>query len=151
MTNYDVVTQTKAGQPRWINISILTLSVDDHHHPSPIIVHLFRDAGQTKQNEQVVDQLLDLLRQREDGTASTILIASPEPQAKPSIEPLTDREHEILTLLAQGFSTTAMARSLSISTTTVRNHIQNILHKLQVHSRLEAVTYAFEHGLLDPP
>jgi DNA-binding NarL/FixJ family response regulator len=49
--------------------------------------------------------------------------------------------------MAQGLGTADIAHSLSISPTTVRNHVQSILHKFQVHSRLEAVTYAFEHDL----
>jgi two-component system nitrate/nitrite response regulator NarL len=61
---------------------------------------------------------------------------------------LTDREREVLSLLAQGHSTREIAQALSISYSTARNHIQNILHKLNVHSRLEAVAYAYEHGLV---
>jgi DNA-binding NarL/FixJ family response regulator len=61
---------------------------------------------------------------------------------------LTDREREVLTLLAQGLRTRDIAEYLSISPSTARNHVQNVLHKLNVHSRLEAVSYAFEHGLV---
>jgi DNA-binding NarL/FixJ family response regulator len=61
---------------------------------------------------------------------------------------LTDREREVLSLLAQGHNTRGIATALPISPSTARNHIQNILHKLHVHSRLEAVAYAFEHGLV---
>ena len=63
-------------------------------------------------------------------------------------ELLTEREREVLALLAHGLSTRAIARSLSISSATVRNHVQSILNKLQVHSRLEAVTYALDHNLV---
>ncbi len=66
----------------------------------------------------------------------------------PPAQDLTDREREVLSLLAQGLSTRDIAQTLSISPSTARNHIQNILHKLNVHSRLEAVAYAFEHGLV---
>ena len=51
-------------------------------------------------------------------------------------------------LLAQGLSTNEIARSLSITSSTVRNHIRNILQKLHVHNRLEAVVYALKQGLL---
>jgi DNA-binding NarL/FixJ family response regulator len=51
-------------------------------------------------------------------------------------------------LLVRGSSTTDMARALSISTSTVRNHIRNILLKFQVHSRIEAVLYAVKQGLI---
>ncbi len=56
--------------------------------------------------------------------------------------PLTDRELEILRRLAAGSSTAAIARDLSIAPTTVRNHVQRIITKLHVHSRLAAVARA---------
>ena len=55
---------------------------------------------------------------------------------------LTPRETEVLGLLAEGQSTAAVARTLRISEATAGNHIQHILHKLNVHSRLEAVVLA---------
>ncbi len=61
---------------------------------------------------------------------------------------LTDREGEVLSLLVQGLSTNDIARSLSITSSTVRNHIRNILQKLHVHNRLEAVINASKHGLI---
>ncbi|MCS6843853.1 MAG: response regulator transcription factor [Caldilineales bacterium] len=61
---------------------------------------------------------------------------------------LTQRERDVLSLLARGCSTEEIAEALSISVFTVRNHIQNILHKLQVHSRSAAVALAFERGLV---
>jgi len=64
------------------------------------------------------------------------------------IEKLTDRELEILGLLAAGSSTAEIATELSISPTTVRNHVQRILTKLHVHSRLAAVAFAYSEGLI---
>ncbi len=66
-------------------------------------------------------------------------------------EPLTTRELEILACLAEGKSGPEIAARLSISPLTVRTHIRNLMEKLGVHSRLEAVTYALHHGLIDPP
>lgn len=63
-------------------------------------------------------------------------------------ECLTTREHEILGWFARGLNTAAVARLLSISPTTVRNHAQRILSKLRVHSRLEAVAHGYARGLL---
>ncbi|GBE57197.1 response regulator PleD [bacterium BMS3Abin01] len=62
---------------------------------------------------------------------------------------LTRRELEILQLLAQGLSNDVISRQLYISPTTTRNHIQNILSKLGVHSKLEAVAYAVRSGYVD--
>ena len=56
---------------------------------------------------------------------------------------------QVLRLLSQGADTDAIAAQLLIGTSTVRNHVQRILNKLGVHSRLEAVTYARDHHLLD--
>jgi PAS domain S-box-containing protein len=61
---------------------------------------------------------------------------------------LTDREVEVLRRLASGGSTQEIADSLFISITTVRNHVQNILRKLEVHSKLEAVSLALRHRLI---
>ncbi len=66
-------------------------------------------------------------------------------------EPLTARELEILSYLAEGKSGPEIAARLSISPLTVRTHIRNLMEKLGVHSRLEAVTYALHHGLIDSP
>jgi PAS domain S-box-containing protein len=61
---------------------------------------------------------------------------------------LTAREIQILRLLAEGASTKGIADSLFISVTTTRNHVQNILRKLDVHSKLEAVSLALRTHLL---
>lgn len=66
-------------------------------------------------------------------------------------EPLTGREREILTCLAQGKSGPEIAAQLNIAPLTVRTHIRNLMEKLGVHSRLEAVTFALHHGLIDSP
>jgi DNA-binding NarL/FixJ family response regulator len=63
---------------------------------------------------------------------------------------LTPREREILQLLADGLTTRAIARRLHIAPNTVRSHVQGLLSKLQVHSRLEAVAFAARHGLTEP-
>jgi DNA-binding NarL/FixJ family response regulator len=63
---------------------------------------------------------------------------------------LTSREREILALLVDGASGAEMARRLSLSRHTVRTHVQNVLSKLQVHSRVEAVAYAVRHHIVHP-
>lgn len=61
---------------------------------------------------------------------------------------LTRRELEIVQLIAEGLSSEQMAKRLFISHYTIKNHVHNILEKLQVHSRLEAVRLASRKGLL---
>ena len=61
---------------------------------------------------------------------------------------LTQRERDVLRLLAAGHGTAEMARQMGISATTVRNHIQHLLDKLGAHTRLQAVSMARRHGLV---
>jgi PAS domain S-box-containing protein len=62
--------------------------------------------------------------------------------AEPGVRPLSARETEIVHLLTTGATSRAVAKRLNISTATVRNHVQHILTKLGIHSRLELVAYA---------
>lgn len=63
---------------------------------------------------------------------------------------LTHREREVLSLMANGMSNYAIANKLGVSVNTVRNHIQNILFKLDVHSKLQAVLAGYRQGLITP-
>ena len=62
---------------------------------------------------------------------------------------LTNRELEVLKLVAKGMSNREVAEELYISENTVKNHVRNILEKLHLHSRMEAVLYAMRERLLD--
>lgn len=64
---------------------------------------------------------------------------------------LTDRELEVLRKVAEGLNNREIAKQLFISENTVKNHVRNILEKLQLHSRMEAVMYAVREKLLDIP
>jgi two-component system nitrate/nitrite response regulator NarL len=64
------------------------------------------------------------------------------------IASLTTREKEVLALLTEGMNGARIAETLRISQNTVRTHVQSILTKLQVHSRLEAAAFAVQHGLV---
>jgi len=66
-----------------------------------------------------------------------------------SFDVLTEREREVLTLIAQGLSNQDIADQLVISTKTVNRHRENIMAKLNLHSRVELVRYAIEKGLID--
>jgi DNA-binding NarL/FixJ family response regulator len=74
--------------------------------------------------------------------------SSIRPTTLPQVFPeLSDREREILDLIAQGHKNTDIADRLFLSPKTVRNHVSNILHKLQVTDRTEAIIRAREAGL----
>jgi two-component system, NarL family, nitrate/nitrite response regulator NarL len=63
-------------------------------------------------------------------------------------EQLSPREREVLTLLVDGATSPQIAERLALSPNTVRTHIQSIMSKLQVHSRLEAATFAVKNGIV---
>ncbi len=76
----------------------------------------------------------------------TLVSARTSPDAR--ARTLTEREVEVLGMLAAGHPTPEIASRLHISTLTARNHIQNILDKLEVHSKAEAVAFAFQKHLI---
>ncbi|MDX6351327.1 MAG: hypothetical protein QOF84_6117 [Streptomyces sp.] len=79
------------------------------------------------------------------------LASDPAPTAPnaPEAPRLTERETEVLRLVAKGLSYKQIAERLVISHRTVQNHVQNTLGKLQLHNRVELVRYAIEQGLDD--
>jgi DNA-binding CsgD family transcriptional regulator len=72
------------------------------------------------------------------------------PRTEGEITRLTPREQEILRRMAQGLTTSRISQELFISPVTVRNHIAKILSKLDVHTKLAAVAFAYRHGLVGP-
>ncbi|MGW8376564.1 response regulator transcription factor [Streptomyces sp. ODS28] len=78
------------------------------------------------------------------------LASDPAPSSAsddPAVPQLTERETEVLRLVAKGLSYKQIAERLVISHRTVQNHVQNTLGKLQLHNRVELVRYAIERGL----
>ncbi|MET8751583.1 response regulator transcription factor [Streptomyces sp. NPDC004667] len=76
-------------------------------------------------------------------------VPAPAAADEPKAPQLTDRETEVLRLVAKGLSYKQIAERLVISHRTVQNHVQNTLGKLQLHNRVELVRYAIERGLDD--
>jgi PAS domain S-box-containing protein len=128
--NFDMQTRTKGAKPVWINVSVLAATPYDT--AGLLTIHLFRDVTATR-------ELLRLVHER---------FAPPAPNGGPAAAVLTRRELEVLRLMTLGVSTAAAAERLHISRATIRNHVQNILGKLNVHSRLEAVAYVNKHRML---
>jgi DNA-binding NarL/FixJ family response regulator len=81
--------------------------------------------------------------------ARKMLLAFEEADEEPAAPQLTDRELQIITSLARGNGNKQIARGLSISEKTVRNHVSNIYKKLHVYDRTQAVLYAIREGLVD--
>jgi DNA-binding CsgD family transcriptional regulator len=87
-----------------------------------------------------------------DNIVASLRSAVREPAGLPpidppiSVSPLSAREREIVMLLSNGYAALNIAAKLNLSHATVRNHIQNVLRKLEVHSQVEAVALAFRRG-----
>ena len=77
-------------------------------------------------------------------------MSRPDRSAVPGLR-LTERELEVLRLVAKGMNNREIAKQLFISENTVKNHVRNLLEKLQLHSRMEAVLYAVREKIVDLP
>ncbi len=134
----DLAARHLDGSKVWLNIS--TIAVPSTWAELSVFVHLVRDATPRKHLEEsvrgLVEEFLHLTAQ-DNGESHR------ENEVR-----LTDRESEVIRVLASGSTTREIAETLSISEATVRNHIHNIISKLGVRSRLEAVTLALRDGLL---
>jgi DNA-binding NarL/FixJ family response regulator len=99
-------------------------------------------------------QVAGAIRSLAEGRTGMVITA--EPVARPTRDPSVDlrvrtlsvREREILGLLANGWSNRRIAEECFLSLNTVRTHVQNVLVKLGVHSKLEAVAFALEHQVV---
>ena len=137
--NYDVEVKTKHGDSRWLNMSVFTYRLDNSNNEE-VIVHLFHVVKQKKVDEKFIKHLVEAAKNFKE---------IPEKSKNTNgsrLDELTKRESEVLTLLVNGHRTSEISESLFISPYTVRNHIQRILMKFEVHSRVEIVAYAINNG-----
>ena len=80
---------------------------------------------------------------------SFVAKAPPEVQAHPSLDRLTDREVEVLKLVAHGLSNAQIAETLVLGETTVKTHVARVLDKLDLSNRVQAAIMAYESGLVE--
>lgn len=128
-----------------VQVMVLSGHDDDHHR------HASLEAGATTFASKAVggDELVDLIEQRApagQGRKS----ASAGSRSGPSVYFLTEREREVLHSLVEGHSTAMIAARFGVRDATARSHIQSVLMKLGVHSRLAAVAFAVDRGLVAP-
>jgi DNA-binding NarL/FixJ family response regulator len=98
------------------------------------------DAGETLLPRSVIQEI-----------ARRVAAARERDEERRVIEPLTPRELEVLRALTEGLSTPEICERLYIAPNTLRTHVQNIMGKLRVHSKLEAVAFALRYRLVEPP
>jgi two-component system, NarL family, nitrate/nitrite response regulator NarL len=96
----------------------------------------------------LLDRLVHLLRSPGTGTAARTAIDRRSAATPRDRYGLTARETEVLRGLTRGASTGTLASTLHVSAATARTHVHNVLAKLGVHTRLEAVAYAIEHQIV---
>jgi Response regulator containing a CheY-like receiver domain and an HTH DNA-binding domain len=82
-------------------------------------------------------------------TEFNALVQQAEERHRSLLPSLTDRELDVLKLVAKGLSNREISEELYISENTVKNHVRNILEKLQIHSRMEAVMIAVRQKLIE--
>jgi two-component system nitrate/nitrite response regulator NarL len=135
---------------------VLTASLDREEHARAVeagaagVLHKSADvdeiidatrrlaAGETLISQEELVEMLRLAGQSREE----------EREARASIEQLTPREMEVLRALAEGLSNREIAHRLHMSVDTERTHMMNILNKLSVHSRLQALLFAARYGLI---
>jgi PAS domain S-box-containing protein len=140
--NFDLQIETASGR-QWCNVSVLI--ADGSNSTMPYSIHIVREIDVRKRLELLVRDFVVTGTGLSTDQATT-LVSSAHASARES--ELSERERDILKLLAQGVTTTTVAKQLHISRTTVNNHVQHILHKLDAHTRLEAIRRAEHAGLI---
>lgn len=123
------------GGRQWLEVSLF--AIPSYHPALSTVVHVIRKG---KKESALERRLEALVRTREPLWPMTTKGGVPTD--------LTGREKEILRCLAEGLSTAEVARKCSIAPVTVRNHVQGILQKLDVHTKLAAVVFAYQHELI---
>jgi DNA-binding NarL/FixJ family response regulator len=152
----ELIAELREANPEFAAL-VLTASLDRTEHARAVeagaagIVHKSADVdtiidatrrigeGETLLSE---DELIALLRLAGQNREEKV-------EARASIEQITPREKEVLQKLAEGLSNKEIAASLHMSVDTERTHMMNILNKLGVHSRLQALVFAARHGLVE--
>ena len=141
----EVKVKAKDGTGRWLSLTHTYLNRNDGNGNGrrlAVVVHIFRDATDGMEAKQTLKRI----------SREVLPYGAPDAATEPVMhhyEGLTEREKQVAAMLAQGEGTSGIAKKLTISNATARNHIQNILVKLNVHTRLEAVAFMLRNRVLD--
>ena len=137
--HFDLDVRTRSGARLWVNVS--TIVFDNRRTGRRLLVRLAREITQRRRNEELLNRMVEVARQ-------VVSLVDDAAHHAP-VEQLSEHERRILKLFAEGNNSATIARKLSISAQTLRNHLHHINRKLRTHNRLEAVTHAQRRGLID--
>jgi DNA-binding NarL/FixJ family response regulator len=142
----ETLTAARAAAPA---TRLLVLSGDAH--PETVAAVLAAGADGCLAKDRSSRQVATAIRDLAAGEQAVLAAEAPlglDPSVELLVRTLTPREREFLALLATGSSNRRIAEATQLSYLTVRSHMQNLLLKLGVHSQLEAVAFAVEHGIV---
>jgi len=106
------------------------------------MIHIFRDATEVMEAKHTLERI----SREVSAYGNSAAVKVPEIHDH---DELTEREKQVVTMLAQGEGTSDIAKRMMISNATARNHIQSVLVKLNVHTRLEAVAHVLRNNVID--
>jgi PAS domain S-box-containing protein len=127
----EVIGRSASGRTLWLNATTIVPPLELRQECR--LIHLIREVALPPELERLVVERL---------SGWSLAGAGRDPR----LASLTPREAEVLDLLAEGMDGPTIAEKLFVSPATVRNHVQHILRKLDVHSRLEAVSLLLRNG-----
>jgi DNA-binding NarL/FixJ family response regulator len=155
LSGVEVIQGLRTAEP---HARVLVLSASGEHHDVLETVKAGATGYLTKSAKR--EEFIDAVRRTAAGDAVFTpglaglvlgefrrLAAEPAGRGQQPAPSLTERETEVLRLVAKGLSYKPIAERLGLSHRTVQNHVQNTLNKLQLHNRVELARYAIERGL----
>ena len=154
------VEATRLIKARWPSARIIMLTAIDDDETVLESIQAGADGYLTK--DKAIDEVVATVRAAHAGAtllprsviiaiARRVAEARDRQAERTPVESLTPRELEVLRALTEGLSTPEICERLFITPNTLRTHVQNIMGKLHVHSKLEAVAFALRHRLVEPP
>ncbi len=152
----DLIKDLRAANPDFSAL-VLTASLDREEHALAVEAGASGILHKSSDVEEIIDSLRRLARgEMLFSTAEIVELLriaghtrDQEWEARANIEKLTTRELEVLQGLAEGLSNREIADRLYVSLDTERTHMMNVLNKLGVHSRLQALLFALRYGLVN--
>jgi len=155
MPHMDGIAATSAIKERWPEVEIVALTSFIEEEKVQAALHAGAAGYLLKDAE--ADEVAAAIRAAHRGevhldpaVAKRLMESMRKPKPKDVVEPLTDREREVLVLVARGASNKEIGRHLGITERTARTHVSNILGKLGLASRTQAALYGVREGLVSP-